>query len=124
MTELVVPRPAASVLLVRAGAPRGVEVYMIRRQKTMRFLGGYYAFPGGRVDALDASADLLARCRGVAPADAARVVPRLDGLEPLARARPLRVACVHLPPLSRSWLELAQGERPELAVYVSTRHRR
>ena len=84
MTELVVPRPAASVLLVRAGGSRGLEVYMIRRQKTMRFLGGYYAFPGGRVDALDASADLLARCRGVAPADAARVVPRLDGLEPLA----------------------------------------
>jgi 8-oxo-dGTP pyrophosphatase MutT (NUDIX family) len=84
VTPPAVPRPAASVLLVRPGAGPGVEVYMIRRQKTMRFLGGFYAFPGGRVDEADAGADVLARCRGVTAEEAARVVPRLDGLEPLA----------------------------------------
>ena len=40
------PRPAASVVLVRAAppdAPEPIEVYLIRRQKAMRFLGGFYA---------------------------------------------------------------------------------
>src|SRR5947207_703105 len=49
----VEPKPAASVLLVRdapAGAPEPLEVYMIRRNRGMKFLGGYYAFPGGKVD--------------------------------------------------------------------------
>jgi 8-oxo-dGTP pyrophosphatase MutT (NUDIX family) len=71
------------VLLVRPGAA-GVEVYMIRRQKTMRFLGGFYAFPGGRLDAADASPELFARCRGITAEEATRLVPRLDGVEPLA----------------------------------------
>ena len=57
---------------------------MIRRQKTMRFMGGYYAFPGGKVDPADATAEALARCRGLAPATATRLVPAIDGVDPLA----------------------------------------
>ena len=57
---------------------------MIRRRKTMRFMGGYYAFPGGKLDPADATAEALARCRGLAPLAAARLVPALDGVEPLA----------------------------------------
>jgi 8-oxo-dGTP pyrophosphatase MutT (NUDIX family) len=34
------------------GAP-DLEVYMIRREESLRFLGGYYAFPGGHVDPED-----------------------------------------------------------------------
>jgi len=34
------------------GAP-DLEVYMIRREESLRFLGGYYAFPGGQVDPED-----------------------------------------------------------------------
>jgi len=79
-----VPRPAASVLLVREGQRAPVEVYMIRRDPKMRFLGGYYAFPGGKVDEGDGTPALLARCRGLAAEDAARVVPTLDGVPPLA----------------------------------------
>jgi len=48
---------------------------MIRRQKKMKFLGGYYAFPGGKVDAADGAVESLARCHGLAPADAERVFP-------------------------------------------------
>jgi len=69
MTVPVEPKPAASVMLVRPsapGAPEPLEVYMIRRNKGMKFLGGYYAFPGGKVDPSDAAADSLARCRGIA----------------------------------------------------------
>lgn len=81
------PRPAASVVLVRearAGAPEPLEVYMIRRRKTMRFLGGFYAFPGGKVDPEDAAPEALARCRGVAAAEAAARFPGHGDLPPLA----------------------------------------
>lgn len=77
----VEPRPAASVLLVRPtppGAPEPLEVYMVRRQKGMKFLGGYYAFPGGKVDAADADPEVLARCDGLAPEEAEAVFPGGD----------------------------------------------
>lgn len=78
------PRPAASVLLVRPGTSCPVEVYMIRRQKSMRFLGGFYAFPGGKVEPTDASEAALGRCRGVSPATALDAFPASNGLPPLA----------------------------------------
>jgi 8-oxo-dGTP pyrophosphatase MutT (NUDIX family) len=81
------PRPAASVMLVRespAGAPEPIEVYMIRRHRGMKFLGGYYAFPGGRVDAADGVAESLARCWGMTEAEAARRFPATAGAPPLA----------------------------------------
>ena len=58
---------------------------MIRRQKSMRFLGGYYAFPGGKVDPTDGSAEALARCRG-SPRPRRRLAafPPTDGVPPLA----------------------------------------
>jgi 8-oxo-dGTP pyrophosphatase MutT (NUDIX family) len=81
------PRPAASVLLVRpspAGAPEPLEVYVIRRNKGMKFLGGYYAFPGGRVDAEDSSPEALAHCHGLTATEAAAIHPGHDDLAPLA----------------------------------------
>ncbi len=82
----VVPKPAASVLLVRPAEPGGsgpFEVYLIRRQKAMKFLGGFYAFPGGRVDEADGSPESLERCRGLA-ADEAEAVLTGDGQPALA----------------------------------------
>jgi 8-oxo-dGTP pyrophosphatase MutT (NUDIX family) len=51
----------------------------------MRFLGGYYAFPGGKVDLADRGADALARTSGLAP-DAAgrRLDDPADEVPPLA----------------------------------------
>ncbi len=80
----VAPKPAASVLLVRPGERAPVEVYMIRRQKSMRFLGGFYAFPGGRVDPDDGAPEILRRCRGVTDVQAERLVPRAGALPALA----------------------------------------
>jgi 8-oxo-dGTP pyrophosphatase MutT (NUDIX family) len=48
---------------------------MIRRQKGMKFLGGFYAFPGGRVDAADGSTESLACCYGLTPHAAESVFP-------------------------------------------------
>jgi ribonuclease/clavin/mitogillin len=74
----VEPRPAASVLLVRAGRRAPVEVYMIRRQQSMRFLGGFYAFPGGRVDPGDATPEVFSRCHGVLPVERDWAFSRAD----------------------------------------------
>ncbi len=83
----VEPKPAASVVLVRpapAGAREPIEVYLIRRNASMRFLGGYYAFPGGKVDPEDAAPASLARCRGLDPAQAELVLTGSAGMPALA----------------------------------------
>jgi endoribonuclease LACTB2 len=46
------PRDAAVVVLVRP-AEGGPEVFWLRRETTLSFAAGFYAFPGGRVDAAD-----------------------------------------------------------------------
>src|SRR5690242_4620421 len=48
------PRDAAAVVMFRRGAGPGVEVYWLKRERELKFAGGFYAFPGGRVDAADA----------------------------------------------------------------------
>ncbi|HEY8582872.1 MAG TPA: NUDIX hydrolase [Capillimicrobium sp.] len=45
-----VPRPAASVILVR-GAAEALEVLLVQRTPKARFMGGVWVFPGGAVDA-------------------------------------------------------------------------
>ena len=55
-TEPVAPlAPAATVVLLRERD--GLEVYLQHRHRRLRFAGGMYAFPGGRVDPADALAD-------------------------------------------------------------------
>ena len=51
---------------------------MVRRNRGMKFLGGYYAFPGGKVDAADASPESVSRCRGLTTDEAERVGPGAD----------------------------------------------
>jgi 8-oxo-dGTP pyrophosphatase MutT (NUDIX family) len=50
----------------------------------MRFLGGWYAFPGGKVDPGDAAPMAAARVRGVSAEDASRCFTADDGTPPLA----------------------------------------
>ena len=51
MAEILVPRPAATVLILREG--EDLEVLMLRRNLNSDFVGGAYVFPGGGVDAAD-----------------------------------------------------------------------
>jgi 8-oxo-dGTP pyrophosphatase MutT (NUDIX family) len=62
------PRDAAVVVLVRMG-PRGLETFWLRRERTVSFAAGFYAFPGGRVDAADAELPI----EGAASPDSALV---------------------------------------------------
>ena len=94
--EPVVPRDAATVVLLRdgaavaAGAERGVggdvgvgglEVYLLRRAGTMAFAAGMHVFPGGSVDLRDGDAGTS--WTGPSPAEWGR---RLGCEDELARA--------------------------------------
>jgi 8-oxo-dGTP pyrophosphatase MutT (NUDIX family) len=48
--EPTAPRDSASLVLVRDGEP-GLELLLVRRNPAARFMGGYWVFPGGAVDA-------------------------------------------------------------------------
>ena len=62
--EPAVPRPAATVLLLRDSADdSGVEVLMTRRSATASFAPGAYVFPGGGIDAADSAAHRIAARR-------------------------------------------------------------
>ncbi len=70
MTEAKqIPRPAATLLLLReaSGAP---EVFMLQRTSKAAFLPGAFVFPGGALDADDASARATRRVRGLDDAQA------------------------------------------------------
>jgi 8-oxo-dGTP pyrophosphatase MutT (NUDIX family) len=47
--EVTVPRPAATVILLRGGAD-ALEVLLVQRNPESRFMGGAWVFPGGAVD--------------------------------------------------------------------------
>ena len=55
--DAVIPRPAASVLLVRDG-PLGIEVFMATRHAKSSFMPGALVFPGGSVDEDDSHPSL------------------------------------------------------------------
>ena len=72
MAEVVVPAPAATVVLVRDGAD-GLEVLLAKRSSKLAFHGGAWVFPGGRIDPDDyagAPDDLLGAARRAAAREA------------------------------------------------------
>ena len=48
--EAVVPRPASTILLLRDGPNREIEVFMMVRHYEIDFNSGALVFPGGSVD--------------------------------------------------------------------------
>src|ERR1700722_9726447 len=71
MAEILSPRPAATVITVRDAA-NGYEILMLRRNLTSDFVGGAYVFPGGGVDASDASPAAHRLAYGLNDAEASR----------------------------------------------------
>jgi len=82
--ETPAPRASVAVIPWRRTPAGGLEVYWVRRAPTMRFMGGWYAFPGGGVSRRDAAVPVAGEPRATA---AGRVTDPLPGLDDAARAR-------------------------------------
>lgn len=59
-----VPRQAASVIVLRGGAQR-LELLLVQRTPHARFMGGFWVFPGGAVDAHEGEGDASHRLAAV-----------------------------------------------------------
>lgn len=82
----VTPRAAATVILLR-GEDREFEVLMVQRSPSARFMGGYWVFPGGALDAQDGvgQAGLMAAARRELAEEAGIRLEADDELVPFAR---------------------------------------
>jgi 8-oxo-dGTP pyrophosphatase MutT (NUDIX family) len=58
--EETVPRPAATVIVLRGGGA-ALEVLLVRRNPDARFMGGAWVFPGGAVDRAEGEGDRALR---------------------------------------------------------------
>jgi 8-oxo-dGTP pyrophosphatase MutT (NUDIX family) len=66
--EPAVPRPAATVILLRRGgkhAERGLQVLLVQRSPEARFMPGVWVFPGGSVDPADGDGEAAHRAAAV-----------------------------------------------------------
>ena len=77
----VEPRPAATIVLLR-DSDVGVEVLLLRRNRSAGFVPGAYVFPGGRVDGSDATEELLTFVDGLTAKEAANRLELVDGDPP------------------------------------------
>jgi 8-oxo-dGTP pyrophosphatase MutT (NUDIX family) len=62
--EETVPRPAATVMVLRGG-PDALEVLLVKRNPDSRFMGGAWVFPGGAVDRGEGEGDRALRAAAV-----------------------------------------------------------
>ena len=58
------PRPAGTVILLRGGNV-GLEVLLVRRNPSARFMGGAWVFPGGAVDRHEGHGDPATRAAAI-----------------------------------------------------------
>lgn len=79
MSTPAVPRPAATVVLLR-DAPDGMEVFMVVRHHQIDFASGALVFPGGRVEPGDRVIAEAPRCAGPAGLDPDRLALRVAGI--------------------------------------------
>jgi endoribonuclease LACTB2 len=102
------PRQAAVVVLYRRVGPR-VEVFWVKREKALSFAGGFYAFPGGKVDPADAAVPV----RGASGEEAAALVAAARELFEETGVLVAQGAEAVPPERLRQWRqELLAGQRP------------
>jgi len=78
MSAPVIPRPAATIALLRDG-DRSPEVLMMRRTHLAEFASGAYVFPGGAVDTGDSDPALATLARGIDDVQASRALGMSEG---------------------------------------------
>lgn len=81
------PRDASTVLVLRDAGE--LEIFLVRRATSQRFLGGAYVFPGGKLDEADRDEAFFMLSNGL---DAAMAGERLDEREDETKAFALHVA--------------------------------
>ncbi len=83
------PRASAAVVPWRRAAER-VEVFWLKRSSELRFMGGWYAFPGGGLDRADRRLGLAGEPAGAAGAPPASAMPPavLAGVDELGPVLP------------------------------------
>jgi 8-oxo-dGTP pyrophosphatase MutT (NUDIX family) len=69
----IIPLPASTVALVRDSG-RGIETLLMQRNLNSGFMAGMHLFPGGGLDAADASAEACSLCAGLDDAAASRIL--------------------------------------------------
>jgi 8-oxo-dGTP pyrophosphatase MutT (NUDIX family) len=112
----VPPHPSATVILLRDCASE-VEVLLLRRSEKIETHGGYWVFPGGRVDEGDRSApfDVLESARNAA----VREVAEESGLD-VARDELVTVSRWITPPIMPkrfdTWFFIAAAGEAEVEV--------
>src|SRR5215831_10528725 len=75
---VLVPKPAATIMLVRDAA-HGMEVLMLQRNFDSAFVPGVHVFPGGTLDEEDESPALYAQCDGPDDVAASRMLGVAQG---------------------------------------------
>jgi 8-oxo-dGTP pyrophosphatase MutT (NUDIX family) len=81
-----VPRPAATVMLLRGGAET-LELLLVKRTPKARFMGGVWVFPGGAVDRGEGEGDAASRVAALRELEEEASVTLADpaGLVPWSR---------------------------------------
>lgn len=76
---LKTPRDSAAVVLLRRDGSGEIEVFWARRARSMRFMGGWHAFPGGGLSPEDAASPLQGVPRGFDQASSPSLTPGWRG---------------------------------------------
>ena len=71
---IVVPKKAATTILLRNKEPEGFEVFLLKRHEKSSFMGGNYVYPGGRVDREDGSSEIGSFSKGITFEDARKIL--------------------------------------------------
>jgi 8-oxo-dGTP pyrophosphatase MutT (NUDIX family) len=70
----VVPKKAATVIVLRNREPGGFDVFLLKRHEKSSFMGGNYVYPGGRVDRDDGSLEICSFSKGMTSEEAQKIL--------------------------------------------------
>jgi 8-oxo-dGTP pyrophosphatase MutT (NUDIX family) len=70
----VIPKKAATVILLRDKEPEGFGVFLLKRHEKSSFMGGNYVYPGGRVDRNDGSIETCSLSKGMTFEEAQKIL--------------------------------------------------
>ncbi len=70
----VVPKKAATVILLRNKETGGFDVFLLKRHEKSSFMGGNYVYPGGRVDRDDGSLEICSLSKGMTLEEAQKIL--------------------------------------------------